>query len=144
MGAIAAAIGNHSALGKDLLLELVAAAIVDGNLDFLDDKQYRGFFLALVLEVALAEEVVQVVVEAVVDLVNDEDFVDLLDDRLLSAVVDDLEVLFLDLDDLLLLIEVVEAVGKVEAVAAEAVDNSAIEALVAEDVVIVVALALGS
>jgi hypothetical protein len=62
----------------------------------------------------------------------------LLNDLLLEAVVDDLQVLLLDLDDLLLLVEIVEAISKVEAVAAEAVDNCAVEPI-AEDV----ALALG-
>jgi hypothetical protein len=62
----------------------------------------------------------------------------LLDDLLLATVVNDLEVLLLDLDDLLLLVEVVEAIGEVEAVALEAVENSTIEAIT-KDVV----LALG-
>jgi hypothetical protein len=58
----------------------------------------------------------------------------LLHDLLLEAIVDDLKVLLLDLDDLLLLVEVVEAVGEVEPVAAEAIEDGAIEA-VTEDIV---------
>ena len=79
--------------------------------------------MELVLEVGLAEDIVQVVVEAVVDLVNDEDLLHLLHNLLFVAVVDDLEVLLLDLDDLRLLIEVVEAVDEVEAVTTEAVGD---------------------
>jgi hypothetical protein len=128
-----ATVGDDGALGEDVLLELVAEAVVDGNLDLLHDKHDGADLLELILEVGLAEQVVQVVVEAVVDLVNDEDLVDLLDNLLLEAVVDDLKVLLLDLDDLLLLVEVVEAISKVEAVALEAVHNGAVEAI-AEDV----------
>jgi hypothetical protein len=118
-----AAVRNDGALSEDFLLDLVAAAVVDGDLNLLYDKH------------GLAEQVVQVVVEAVVDLVDDEDLVDLLHDLLLAAVVvDDLKVLLLDLDDLLLLVEVVEAVGEVETVTGEAVEHCAVEAI-AEDVV---------
>lgn len=53
---------------------------------------------------------------------------------LAAVVVDDLEVLLLDLDDLLLLVEVVEAVCKIEAIAGEAIEDCAVET-VAEDVV---------
>jgi hypothetical protein len=72
--------------------------------------------LELGLEVAFAEEVVEVVVEAVVDLVYNEDFIDLLDDLLLCAGIDDLKVVGLDLDGLGLLIEGVEAVDEVETI----------------------------
>jgi hypothetical protein len=139
---VAATVSDDGALGKHLLLELVAAAVVDGDLDLLYDEHDGGLLLALILEVALAEEIVQVVVEAVADLVDNEDFIDLLDDLLLEAVVDDLEVLLLDLDDLLLLIEVVEAVDEVEAIAVEAIDHSAVEVFATKEVV--VTLALGS
>jgi hypothetical protein len=136
LGLAGAAVSDDGGLGEDLLLDLVAAAVVDSDLDFLDDEHDGGFIAELVLHVGLAEEVVQVVVEAVVDLVDDEDLVDLLHDLLLAAVVVDVdaEVLLLDLDDLLLLVEVVEAVGEVEAIAGEAVEDCAVEA-VAEDVV---------
>lgn len=43
----------------------------------------------------------------------------MLDNLLLEAVVDDLKVLFLDLNHLLLVVEVVEAVDEVEAIVAE-------------------------
>lgn len=104
---------------------MVAAAVVNGDLDLLHNKGNSSDITELVLEVALAEEVVEVVVEAVVDLVDDEDLLHLLDDGLLAPVVDDLEVLLLDLDYLLLLVEVVEAVDEVEGavVAVEAVDD---------------------
>jgi len=69
-----------------------------------------------------------------VDLVDDEDLVDLLDDLLLDAIVDDLQVFFLNLEDLLLLVEVVEAVSEVESVPGEAVNHGAGVALT-EDVV---------
>jgi succinylarginine dihydrolase len=74
--------------------------------------------LELRLEVAFAEEVVEVVVEAVVDLVYNEDFVDLLDNLLLRAGIDDLEVVGFDLDGLGLLVEGVEAVDEVETIVA--------------------------
>jgi hypothetical protein len=47
-------------------------------------------------------------------LVDDQNLVDLLDDLLLESVVDDLEVLLLDLDDLLLVVEVIEAIDEAE------------------------------
>jgi hypothetical protein len=124
----------NGALGKDVLLKLVATAIIDSDLNLLHNKHDGADLLELVLEVGLAEEVVQIIVEAVVDLVDNKDLVNLLDDLLLEAVVDDLQVLLLDLDDLLLLVEVVEAIGKVEAVTAEAIYDGAIETI-AEDIV---------
>ena len=129
-----AAVGYNSALSEDVLLELVATSIIHSNLDLLHNKHNGANILELVLEVALAEKVVQVIVEPVVDLVDNEDLVDLLHDLLLEAVVDDLQVLLLDLNDLLLLIEVVEAVRKVEAIAAETVQDSTVEIIAAEDV----------
>ena len=118
-------IGDDGRLREDVLLDLVAPAIVDSNLNLLYDERDGGDVAELVLKVTLAKEVVQVVVETVVDLVDDEDLLHLLNDCLLAAVVDNLEVLLLDLDDLLLLVEVVESVNKVEVaiVAVEAVDN---------------------
>lgn len=133
MGLLGAAVGDEGGLGEDLLLERVAAAVVDGDLDFLHHEHDGRDLLELVLEVGFAEEVVEVVVEAVVDLVDDEDLVYLLYDLLLDAVVvDDLEVLLLDLDHLLLLVEVVEAIDEVEAAALVAVDYGAVE-VIAED-----------
>lgn len=67
-------------------------------------------------------------------MVNDENFLHLLDDLLLEAIVDDLEVLFLNLDDLLLLVEVVEAIDEIKALAPVAIDNSPVETF-AKDVV---------
>jgi hypothetical protein len=134
-----AAVGDDGALGEDVLLELVAAAVVDGDLDLLYDEHDGADVAVLVPHVGLAEEVVQVVVEAVVDLVDDEDLVGLLHDLLLAAVVDDLKVLLLDLDHLRLLVEVVEAIGKVEAVATEAVDDGTVESI-AKDVVVALRL----
>lgn len=133
------AVGDDDALGEDVLLELAAAAVVDCDLDLLDDHHDGGDVPELVLEVALAEEVVQVVVEAIVDLVDNEDLVGLLDNLLAETIVDNLEVLLLDLDDLLLLVEVVEAIGKVESIATETINNSAVESL-AKDVVVVAGL----
>lgn len=124
-----AAVGDERGLREDVLLEGVAEAVVDGDLNLLDDEHDGGDILELILEVALAEDVVQVVLETVVDLVDDEDLVDLLDNLLLEAIVDNLEVLLLDLDDLLLLVEVVEAVDEVETVTLESIDDSAVEAL---------------
>lgn len=134
LGLLGAAVSNDGGLREDLLLECVAAAIVDCDLDLLHNKHDGADILELILEVALAEEVVEVVVEAVVDLVNDEGFLDLLDNLLLEAVVGDLKVLLLDLDHLLLLVEVAEAISEVESIAAESVYDGAIEAI-AEDVV---------
>ena len=58
-------------------------------------------------------------------MVDNEDFLHLLHDLLLDAVVYDLQVLLLDLDYLLLLVESVEAVDEVEGavVAVKAVDD---------------------
>jgi hypothetical protein len=122
---VAATVCDDGGLGEDVLLELVAPAIIDSNLDLLHDEHNGADIAVLVLHVALAEKVVQVVVEAVVDLVDDKDFLNLLDDLLAAAIVDDLEVLLLDLDDLFLLVEVVEAVDEVECtvVCVEAVDD---------------------
>jgi hypothetical protein len=128
----ATTVRHNSGLRENVLLELAAPSIVDSDLDLLYNKHDGADIAVLVLHVALAEEVVQVVVEAVVDLVDDKNLLDLLHNLLLAAVVDDLdvlllhldllltavvdnlEVLLLDLDDLLLLVEVVEAVDEVE------------------------------
>lgn len=112
-----------------MLLEETTKAIVDSDLDLLNNKEDSGHVLELVSEVALAEDVVQVVLEAKVLVLNDEDVLCLLNDGLLEAVVDDLEVLFLELEHLLLVVEGIEAVGEVEAVA------STVEAVVAESAI---------
>jgi hypothetical protein len=132
LGLAGAAVGDQDGLSKDVLLELVAAAVVNGDLDLLDDHDDGGLVVVAVPEVGLAEEVVHVVVEAILLLVDDEHLVDLLHDLLLEAVVDDLEVLLLDLDDLLLLVEVVEAVNEVEAIATEAVGDTRLALVVRE------------
>ena len=111
---VATAVCDNGGLSENVLLELVASAIVDSDLDLLHDKHDGADIAVLVLHVALTEQVVQVVVEAVVDLVYDKDFLHLLDDLLSAAIVDDLEVLLLYLDHLFLLVEVVEAVDEVE------------------------------
>lgn len=67
---LCAAVGDDGGLREDALLELVAAAVVDCDLDFLDNEHDGRLFLELILEVGLAEQVVQIVVEAVVDLIN--------------------------------------------------------------------------
>lgn len=85
-----AAIRDLDALRKDLLLELIPKRIRNRDLNLLHDNHDGRDLLELVLEVALAEQVVEVLVEAVVHLVDDEHFVDLLHDLLLEAVVDDL------------------------------------------------------
>ena len=79
----------------------------------------------MISEVALAEDVVQVVLEAEVLVLDDEDVLCLLNNGLLEAVVDDLKVLLLELEHLLLVVEVVEAIGEVEVVVAT---ETAIEA----------------
>ena len=102
---------------------MVATAVINRNLDLLDDHDNSGLVLVVVPHARLAEKVVHVVVEAILLLDDDEHLADLLHDRLLAAVVDDLQVLLLDLDDLLLLVELVEAVDEVEAVTTEAVGD---------------------
>ena len=121
LGLASTTVGDEDRLREDVLLELVATAIIDSDLDLLNNHDNGGLIPVVVAEVGLAEEVVQVVVEAILLLVDDEDLVDLLHDLLLEAVVNDLEVLLLDLDDLLLVVEVVEAVNEVEAIATKAV-----------------------
>lgn len=72
-------------------------------------------------EIGLAEEVVQVAVEAIPLVIDDEHILDLLHDELLEAIVHNLQVLLLHLDNLLLIIDVVEAVNEVEATEAAVV-----------------------
>jgi hypothetical protein len=121
LGLLGATVGDENGLREDVLAELVALAVIDSDLNLLDNHDDGGLVPVLVVEVGLAEEVIHVAVEAILLLVDDEDLVNLLDDLLLTAVVDDLEVLLLDLDDLLLLVEFVEAIDEVEALPAEAV-----------------------
>jgi hypothetical protein len=94
---------NH-ALRKNVLLKDIAEAVVDGDLDLLDDHEDGRLVRELVLEVGLAEQVVELVVEAVVLLVDDEHFLRLLHHGLLEAVVYDLQVVLLNVDDLLLVV----------------------------------------
>lgn len=122
-------------------MELVASSIIDGDLNLLHDKQDCGDFLVLVLKVGFAKQVVQVVVEAVVGLVDNENLLNLLDDLLLAAVVDYLQVLLLDLDNLLLLVEIVEAVDEAEVVAF-AVAIAAVAVVITLVAIIIVALAI--
>ena len=125
LGLASATVGDNGRLREDVLLDLVASAVIDGNLDLLYDERDGRDIAELVLEIALAEEVVQVIVEAVVDLVDDEDLLNLLDDCLLTTIIDNLKVLLLDLDDLLLLVEVIKSVDEVEVaiVSVEAIDD---------------------
>jgi hypothetical protein len=165
LASVATTVSHDSGLREYVLLELVAPAVVDRDLDLLHNKHNGADIAPLVRHVALAEEIVQVVVEAVVDLVNDKDLLNLLHNLLLAAVVDDLnvvlfrldysvaaavvdnlnvvllgldysvattvvydlEILLLNLNDLLLLVEVVEAVDEVECaiVRVETVDDRA-------------------
>lgn len=112
-----APVGNHNALRENLLLDPVAEAVINSHLDLLDDHQDSTLVRELVLEVGLAEQIVELVVEAIVLVLDDQDLLCLLDNLLLEAVVDDLQVLLLDVDDLLLLVQAVEAVNEVEVVA---------------------------
>ena len=109
---------------KDILLELVTETIVNGDLNLLDDHDNCAAIVEVVGKVGGTEHIVQVVVETVLLLVDDEHLVDLLHNLLLEAIVDNLKVLLLDLDDLLLVVEVVEAVNEVESLATEAVVES--------------------
>lgn len=63
-------------------------------------------------------------------------------DLLLEPVVDNLKVLLLDLNHLLLLVEILETIGKVETIATESINNSTVEAI-AEDVVVALGLRRG-
>lgn len=108
---------------------MATTAIINGDLDLLDDEHDSGDILVVVPEVGLAEQVVHVPVATVLLLVDDEDFIDLLHDGLLAAIVDDLEVLLLDLNDLLLLVEVVEAVDEVEGITAVSSAKAVVVAL---------------
>lgn len=110
-------IGDNSTLSKDALLKPIPKAIVNGNLYLLHNQHHSRLIGKVIPKVAFAEEVVQVVVEAILLFVDDENLGGLLHDGLLEAVVNDLEVVFLDLDDLLLVVEVLEAVDEVEVVA---------------------------
>lgn len=118
VGSSPTTVGNLCLLHEDVLLEGISAAILNADLDLLDDQHDSGLLVALTSKAGLAEQVVQVAVEAILLVLYDEDLVDLLDDGLLDAVVDNLQVLLLQLEDLLLAVEVVEAVDEVEVVLA--------------------------
>ena len=125
LGGEGTTVGNNGGLGEDVLLEESTETVVNGDLDLLNNKDDSGDILELISEVALAEDVVQVVLEAEVLVLDDEDVLCLLNNGLLEAVVDDLKVLLLELEHLLLVVEVVEAIGEVEVVVAT---ETAIEA----------------
>jgi hypothetical protein len=144
--AFASTVRNLNSLRKDLLIDAVTAAIVNRDSDLLHDKHDRGDVVEAVAHVAATEQVVQVIVEAVVDLVDNKNLIDLLhDDLAVSAVIDDLQILLLNLDHLLLLVEVVEAVDEVEASvsAAVAVDDSVDVVVTADDAAVAFGLGRG-
>jgi hypothetical protein len=144
--AFASTVRNLNSLRKDLLIDAVTAAIVNRDSDLLHDEHDRGDVVEAVAHVAATEQVVQVIVEAVVDLVDNKNLIDLLhDDLAVSAVIDDLQILLLNLDHLLLLVEVVEAVDEVEASvsAAVAVDDSVDVVVTAEDAAVAFGLGRG-
>lgn len=120
LGGKGTTVSNDGGLSEDVLLEEATEAVVDSDLDLLNNEDDGRDILELVSEVALAEDVVQVVLEAKVLVLDDEDVLCLLNDGLLEAVVDDLKVLLLELEHLLLVVEVVEAIGEVELVSTEA------------------------
>lgn len=97
---------------KDILLEHAAPTIIHRNLDLLYDHHHRRHIVKVVPEVALAEQVV----EAVVLLVHNQHFIDLLDHRLLDAVIHNLQVLLLELEHLVHVVELVDGTIEVEAV----------------------------
>ena len=119
LGGKGTTVSNDGGLSEDVLLEETTEAVVDSDLDLLNNEDDGRDILELVSEVALAEDVVQVVLEAKVLVLDDEDVLCLLNDGLLEAIVDDLEVLLLELEHLLLVVEVVETVGEVEVVSTE-------------------------
>jgi hypothetical protein len=132
LGLAGTTVGNEDRLGKDVLSELVALTIVNSDLDLLHNHDNGGLVPVLVPEVGLAEEVVQVLVEAILLLVDNEDLVDLLDDLFLEAIIHNLKVLLLDLDDLLLVVEVIEAIDEVESLTAEPIREGALTLIVGE------------
>lgn len=119
---------------KDILLEGVSPIVCNRDLDLLYDQHDCGLVIPLPPEVGLAEEVVKIAVESILLVLHDEHLVDLLHDGLLEPVVDDLEVLLLHLDDLLLVVERVEAVDEVEALAIEAVGEGRVRGLALGDI----------
>jgi hypothetical protein len=98
LASVATTVSHDSGLREDVLPELVAPAVVDRDLDLLHNKHNGADIAPLVRHVALAEEVVQVVVEAVVDLVNNKDLLNLLHNLLLATIVDDLYAVLFRLD----------------------------------------------
>lgn len=119
-------IRHQRTLHKDILLKCIAPIILHRHLDLLHDQHDRCLLVPLAAEVRFAEEVIEVVVEAVVLLVDDQDLVDLLHDLLLELVVLDLQAVLPDLDDLRLLVEAVEAVDEGEGLAAEALHGGGV------------------
>jgi hypothetical protein len=134
VGSSRTAVGYQSALHEDILLEGVSPLVCDRDLNLLHDQHDGSLVIPLPPEVGLAEEIVEIAVESILLVLHDEHLVDLLHDGLLEPVVDDLEVLLLHLDDLLLVVERVEAVDEVEALAIEAVGEGRIRGLTLGDI----------
>ena len=105
-------VSNQSRLREDVLLEDATTAIVNCHLDLLNHHDNSCDVIEIVAEVALAEQIV----EAILLLVNDEHLVDLLDDSLLDAIVHDLQVLLLELEDLVDVAELIDSAIEIEAV----------------------------
>jgi hypothetical protein len=107
---------HYRALRKYLLLLLVAPSIINQDLDLLHDKNHSRLVLVVVAVTRLAEQVVHVAALSIVLAIDDKNLVnDFLDDADVTVVVLlDNEVLFLHLDDGVLVAEVANAVDEVE------------------------------
>lgn len=114
LGSTQPPIRDNSTLRKHRLLHAPAPAVVNADLDLLHHEDDGADISELIVDVALSEHVFEVVVEAVVLLVHDEDLVGLGDYLLLETVIDDLHLLLLDLDDGVLGVEGVEVVDEGE------------------------------
>jgi hypothetical protein len=107
---------HYRALRKYLLLLLVAPSIINQDLDLLHNKKHSCLILVVVAITRLAEQVVHVAALPIVIAIDDKNLVnDFLDNADVTVVVLlDNEVLFLHLDDGVLIAEVANAVDEVE------------------------------
>jgi len=112
LGGTETLVSNQSRLREDVLLEDATTAIVNRHLDLLNHHDNSSDVVEIIAEVALAEQII----EAILLLVNDEHLVDLLDDGLLDAIVHDLQVLLLELEDLVDVAELIDGAIEIEAV----------------------------
>lgn len=113
---IISTVRHNNRLSEQAAADLVSEAIIDKNIDLLHHHQHGADIVEVAGVAALAEQVVELVVEAVLLLVHNDDLLRLLDEHLLEPIVDNLHVLLLDVEEEVLVVDVIEAVDEVELV----------------------------